>query len=63
MPRSRRPWKEDDVAKLRALAGNELGERIAAELDRSLGALAVKACELGLLAAHQSLAAVGARSG
>jgi hypothetical protein len=48
MPQSRRAWKEDDIAKLKAMAGKVPGERIAAELGRSLGALAVKACELGL---------------
>jgi hypothetical protein len=48
MPYSRRAWKEDDIAKLKAMAGKVPGERIAAELGRTLGALAVKACELGL---------------
>ena len=48
MPQSRRAWKEDDIAKLKAMAGKVPGERIAAELGRTLGALAVKACELRL---------------
>ena len=48
MPESRRTWKEDDIAKLKAMAGKIPGELIAAELGRSPGALAVKACELGL---------------
>ena len=48
MPKSRRRWKEEDLAKLQAMAGKELGERIAAELGRSCAALAVKASELGL---------------
>jgi len=48
MPESRRAWKEDDITKLKAMAGKVPGERIAAELGRTLGALAVKACELGL---------------
>jgi hypothetical protein len=48
MPESRRAWKEDDVAKLKAMAGKVPGERIAAELNRTLGAVAVKACELEL---------------
>jgi hypothetical protein len=48
MPESRRAWKEDDIAKLKAMAGKVPGERIAAELGRTLGALAVKACELRL---------------
>ena len=48
MPQSRRAWKEDDIAKLKAMAGKVPGERIAAKLGRTLGALAVKACELRL---------------
>jgi|tagenome__1003787_1003787.scaffolds.fasta_scaffold20041934_1 hypothetical protein len=48
MPKSKRAWKEEDIAKLKAMAGKVPGERIAAELGRTLGALAVKACELGL---------------
>jgi hypothetical protein len=27
MPKSKRPWNEDDVAKLKAMAGKEPGER------------------------------------
>jgi hypothetical protein len=46
MPRSRRVWKEDDIAKLKAMAGKLPSERIAAELGRSLGAVMVKACKL-----------------
>ena len=48
MPESRRAWKEDDVAKLKAMAGKVPAVRIAAELNRTLGAVAVKACELEL---------------
>ena len=43
MPKSKRAWREDDVAKLKAMAGKEPRERIAAELGRTLGATAVQA--------------------
>ena len=45
---SRQVWKEDDIAKLKAMAGKEPGERIAAELGRTLGATAVQASRRGL---------------
>jgi hypothetical protein len=48
MPKSRRAWKEEDIAKLKAMAGKEPGERIAAELGRTLGATAVQASKRGL---------------
>jgi hypothetical protein len=48
MPESRRAWKEDEIQQLKAMAEKIPGELIAAELSRSHGALAVKACELGL---------------
>jgi hypothetical protein len=48
MPKSKRRWNEDDIAKLAALAGKERGERIAAELGRTLGATAVQASKRGL---------------
>jgi hypothetical protein len=32
VPKCKRPWNEDDVAKLRAIAGKEQGKRIAAVL-------------------------------
>jgi hypothetical protein len=31
-PKCKRPWNEDDVAKLRAIGGKEQGKRIAAVL-------------------------------
>jgi len=46
MPRSRRVWKEDDIAKLKAMAGKLPSERIAAELGRSHGAVMMEACKL-----------------
>jgi hypothetical protein len=48
MPDSRRAWKEDDITKLKARAGKVPAGLLAAELGRTLGALAVKACELEL---------------
>jgi hypothetical protein len=48
MPESRRTWKADDIAKLKAMAGKEPGARIAAELGRTLGAVAVEASRQGL---------------
>jgi hypothetical protein len=48
MPESRRTWKADDIAKLKAMAGEEPGARIAAELGRTLGAVAVEASRQGL---------------
>ena len=43
MPKSKRRWNEDDIAKLKAMAGKEPGDRIAAKLGRTLGATAVQA--------------------
>jgi hypothetical protein len=48
MPYSKRAWTEDDIAKLKSMAGKVPWAGIAAELDRSRGALAVEACELRL---------------
>jgi hypothetical protein len=48
MPHSKRAWTEDDIVKLKSMAGKVPWEGIAAELGRSRGALAVKACELGV---------------
>lgn len=48
MPDSRRGWTEDDIAKLRNLAGKLPAKEIAAELGRSHGATAVEASKLGL---------------
>jgi hypothetical protein len=48
MPKSNRRWNEDDIAKLKAMAGKEPGERIAAELGRTFGATAVQASKRGL---------------
>jgi hypothetical protein len=46
MPDSRRPWSEDDVAKLKSMAGRLPTKEIAAELGRSPGATVVEASKL-----------------
>ena len=43
MLKSRRPWSEDDVAKLKSLAGRRSAKEIAAELGRTAGATVVEA--------------------
>ena len=48
MPESRREWTDDDVAKLRSLAGKLSIEDIASQLGRSPSATTVKACNLKL---------------
>jgi hypothetical protein len=48
MPDLRRAWTEDDIARLKAMAGKMPAERIAADLGRILGATAVEASKLGL---------------
>ena len=47
MPKSKRPWNEDAVAKLKAMAGKEQWERIGAVLGRTR-ATAVQASKRGL---------------
>jgi hypothetical protein len=46
MPDSRRPWSEDDIAKLKSMAGRFPAREIAAELGRSPGAVWVEASKL-----------------
>ena len=46
MLKSRRPWSEDDVAKLKSLAGRRPAKEIAAELGRTAGATVVEASKL-----------------
>jgi len=48
MPGRRRSWTEDDIAKLKSLAGKRPGKLVAAELGRSRGATAVLAHRLGV---------------
>jgi hypothetical protein len=48
MPESKRAWTENDVARLKAMAGKIPAEQIAAELGRTLEAISVKASKLGL---------------
>ena len=44
----KRAWTEDDIARLKTMAGKEPGVRIAQKLGRTLGAVAVEASKLGL---------------
>jgi hypothetical protein len=48
MPDPRRVWKADEIVKLKAMAGKGPGERIAAELGRTLAAIQTEASKLGL---------------
>ena len=48
MPDPRRVWMADEIVKLKAMAGKEPGERIAAELGRTLAAIQTEASKLGL---------------
>jgi hypothetical protein len=48
MPDSRRAWTEDDVAKLKTLAGKIPLSQIAAELGRTVGATAAQASKRGI---------------
>jgi hypothetical protein len=70
MPDSRRPWSEDafkfllnrgfqkkfqdDIAKLKSMAGRFPAREIAAELDRSPGAVFVEASKLKISLARRS---------
>ena len=46
MPDTRRPWRENDIAKLKSMAGKLPAKDLAAELGRSLGATVVEASKL-----------------
>jgi hypothetical protein len=48
MPYRKRAWTEDDIAKLKTMAGKMPAQQIAAELGRTLGATNVEASKLGL---------------
>ena len=43
---ARRPWSEDEIAKLRSMAGRFPCRKIATELGRSPGAVTVEASKL-----------------
>ena len=62
MSKLKRAWTEDDIARLKAMAGKEPGVRIAAELGRTPGAVAVEASKLGfsLRTKHRSRSAMTA---
>ena len=46
MPDNRRPWTEEEIAKLKSMAGKLALSQIAAELGRTPGATAVEASKL-----------------
>jgi hypothetical protein len=46
MSETRRPWSENDIAKLKSMAGRLPAKEIAAELGRSSGATVVEASKL-----------------
>jgi hypothetical protein len=48
MPYLKRAWTEDDIAKLKTMAGKIPAHLIAAKLGRTLGATYVEASKLGL---------------
>ena len=48
MANSVRPWTSDDLEKLKAMAGNHRRDEIAAELNRGVSSVAVKAHQLGI---------------
>ena len=52
MPHSRRPWSEDELGKLKSMAGKLPAEEIAAELGRSPAAINVAACKQGVSLTH-----------
>ena len=54
MPNSRRPWSEDDIAKLKSMAGRFPAREIATELGRSPGAVVVEASKLKISLARRS---------
>ena len=44
----RHPWTSEDLEKLKAMAGNHRRETIAADLNRGVSSVAVKAHQLGI---------------
>ena len=54
MPDFRRPWSEDDIAKLKSMAGRFPTREIAAELGRSPGAVFVEASKLKISLSRRS---------
>ncbi len=55
MADNRRVWTEDDVAKLKSLAGQIPRKEIAAQLGRTVGTTAVDASKLKLSLRRQSI--------
>jgi hypothetical protein len=65
MQNTRRPWSENDIAKLKGLAGKLPAKKIASQLGRTEGATLVEASKLKIsllrvrsLADHVGLASV-----
>jgi hypothetical protein len=56
MPDNRRTWTEEDIAKLKSMAGKFARKDIAKELGRTAGATAVEASKLGLSLSRRSVA-------
>ena len=50
-----RPWTSDDLEKLKAMAGNHRRDEIAAELNRGVSSVAVKAHQLGISLRYHGL--------
>jgi hypothetical protein len=46
MPHTKRAWTEEDIAKLKSMAGKMPAKEIAAQLQRSPGAVCVEASKL-----------------
>jgi hypothetical protein len=55
MANSRRPWSEDEIAKLRSMAGRFPPMEIAIELGRSPGAVMVEASKLKISLSTRSI--------
>ena len=54
MARWKQPWSDEDIKKLRALAGTMPVALIARELGRTTGTVLAKAVEQGLSVLHQT---------
>ena len=55
MANSVRPWTSEDLETLKAMAGNHRREEIAAELNRGVSSVAVKAHQLGISLRYHAL--------
>jgi len=55
MANSRRPWSEDEIAKLKSMAGRFSSGQIATELGRTPGAIMVEASKLKISLSTRSI--------